>query len=906
MGDKVSVQGAYISEVGAGSDTIELKGVESGKTRTINYIKEINEYPTALEDKDPDTDAPSLPLINGFQRIKSERDTFTYKIKDNETYISKQYYLNTNGESGYTFLPRRYIYPDRVGTDPIPTSIWTTGDLYVSGRSTEQIAGQFVSTDYMFIEGGDGDQDYNASNGFYRIRSDNARLTLMRRMDGLAEFTILRDRTIRINGAPIEGYYPTSTEPCEEIYNTFTDYFKISLDSGFASPESIAEEITKQMKSPDTGTTFRINDNAGNPRDITISYNSNTHKPFLCASVDTFSKAQLVAYNTRGATDLQNSLNYISNYYNIFSKRPDMREAGQNCNTSFGESMLNEVLVADRTTSTIKTSWLWNQNNLDNLRALFKTQKLYPDLFDNENFHAIQPPLVAEHSVKDTRFLHINRLELTGEKLGGDNMNTTDNGSGKPLEETKQSVPLFFYFDKDREDIYSEGRSTAELCYGFATKFTLINTDYIELHPELIGGINLGAFGNGTSIKKIHSGTKMGFDWSFNAYGSVMACGLNGRSDKDFNTVNEWGILNASSAGVKDINPVSGLLRYNYVGADNPVFKYDEDQQRFYFSQLHTAEVAGQATVGAGDNFKGSERVDNTPQGGAVVYKVNKRVNKYTYTPDMKPYENQRNATFKPTGGTSGERNLSIKNRNINTWSIFDSVGGVFLTDLGYDKEDFRNSLWGILGFTYDQLFSPLTADNNRISRVSQNNLSALALPTTNATVVPSDLKNYIVNQYGAVYFTNQIPTSSVITSTGLAPKLIEMNPAISQGTSSVNIQALNLPRKMIRPYYTIRSDLIDNNPYIGGKDSRTSLPVIGICDKQYSGADYFFGSDNEFTFTITKKKVITSITTAITDPNQTFARVDRDSAVIYKILKEQNQEVDLIGQYLKKLDKKK
>ena len=73
----------------------------------------------------------------------------------------------------------------------------------------------------MFIGGGDGDQAYNASNGFYRIRSDNARLTLMRRMDGLAEFTILRDRTIRINGAPIEGYYPTSTEPCEEIYNTF-------------------------------------------------------------------------------------------------------------------------------------------------------------------------------------------------------------------------------------------------------------------------------------------------------------------------------------------------------------------------------------------------------------------------------------------------------------------------------------------------------------------------------------------------------------------------------------------------------------------------------------------------------------------------------------------------------------
>ena len=35
VGDKVSVQGAYISEIGAGADTIELKGENFGKRRTI-------------------------------------------------------------------------------------------------------------------------------------------------------------------------------------------------------------------------------------------------------------------------------------------------------------------------------------------------------------------------------------------------------------------------------------------------------------------------------------------------------------------------------------------------------------------------------------------------------------------------------------------------------------------------------------------------------------------------------------------------------------------------------------------------------------------------------------------------------------------------------------------------------
>ena len=114
------------------------------------------------------------------------------------------------------------------------------------------------------------------------------------------------------------------------------------------------------------------------------------------------------------------------------------------------------------------------------------------------------------------------------------------------------------------------------------------------------------------------------------------------------------------------------------------------------------------------------------------------------------------------------------------------------------------------------------------------------------------------------------------------------------------------LQKSVLRPYYTIRSDIIDDNHYIGGENSKTLLPVVGICDKQYSGGDFVFGSDNEFVFTITKKKVITSITTSITDPNQSFARVDPDSAVIYKIMKNVKTEEDLISNYLKGLEKQR
>jgi len=909
VGDKVSIQGAYISEIGAGADTVEFKGESLGKTRTINFIRELQEYPTDIDDLNPDDPTErAVPLINGFQRIKSIRDTFTYELKDNETYISQQYYLNTNGESGYVFLPRRFIYPDPTGSDPIP-NVWTSTDQYIVGRTNEQIPNQFVSSDYMFIYGGDADQDYNIDTGFYRLRSDNSRLTLMRRIDTGILYTLLRDKTIRKGAPPLSGYYPTSTEPCEEEYEIYTDYFKVSIDSGFTSPENLGEEITKQLKNPDKGTKFKIKDNQGNPRDISVSYTSNTFKPFLCASIDTFSKKHLTAYNARD--NLQLALNYISNYYNIYCKRPEIRVAGQKCNTSLGVAVGIQVLPADRTTSTITTTYEWTDPNLENLRDLFKAQKLYPELFDNDNFHNIQPStLTFVPSVKNTRFLHINRTLRIGEKLGGDNMNTTDDGSGQPAQATKQSVPIFFYFDSTKEDTYTEGQDTDNLCYGFASKYYVGTTGYIQLHPELIGGINIGAFGD-DGATRIHSGQSIGFDWSFNSYGSVMACGTNGRSDYDYLGVNEWGILNASksASGIEPINPVSGLLRYNYIGANNPLFKYDPDQQRFYFSQLHTPELAGQAEVGAGDNLTDNEKQDNTREGGAIVYKVNKRVNRYTFTPDMKPYDTVSKITYKKTDEISaGVRDIVVKNRNIQSWAIFDSVCGVYFTDLGYDKEDFSRSMWGILGFTYNQLFSEATSSNNRISRVSNLNLDSLNLLTTNGTVAPSDLRNYIVNQYGAVFFTTQIPTTSVLTSTAhtTSPQYIESTPAITQGTSSENILAQNLPRKMLRPYYTIRSDIIDNNPYVGGKDSKTTLPVCGLCDKQYSGADYFFGSDNEFTFTITKKKVITSITTAITDPNQSFARVDNDSAVIYKIMKNRRDEEDLITNYLKKLESKK
>ena len=902
VGDKVSVQGAYISEVGAGADTIEFKGEKIGKTRTIKYIKEVNEYPSNVRDYDMDPEAPSLvlmpPLITGFQRLRSEEDTFTYDVKDNETYITNQYYLNLSGDSGYVLLPRRFAYPETLPTTD--NTLFNNQDDFTTGRTHKQIEGQVASCDYSFVYGGNKDAVWDKDTGLYKISNDNSRLTLMRRIDVGMDLRPYLNVGIGYGGA---GTIPSNEEPCRKKYAIYQDYFKVSADKGFTAPDNLAQEITKQFKKAGDPQVFQYVDHDDNIRDISVIYSTNTYKPFLCASVDTFREDNLVEYlKEEGTTgkDILKSQNYYSNYYNIYCKRPELRIAGQELNTYTGlMSTFGEISYQSPKTE-ILTNLIFNDENLLKLKKFIEVQALYPELFDNDNFNRIVPTALEtgqKFNVDNVRFLHMNTEHRTGldKYLGGDNMDQTTSSTT-----SKQSVPLFFFYDKNNKDKKTDGTSVDDLCYGFATKNAF---NMLALHPEKLSrGINGRLFGPDENID-IADGTIIGYDWSFNAYGSVCAVGLNGRSELDYGLVNNWGVKTSGIQEADAVNKTSGLLRYNYVGSINPIFKYENDH--FNIEGLHTPELAGQVTAQAGDNGPSPTTPDNTPQGGVSVYKINKRINQYVYTPDMKPYDTDKAGKYTLIGEHGAEeRTLSIKNRNIKSWAIFDSICGVFFTDLGYDKEDFQRGLFGILGFRHKQVSGTITADNNRNTRISQDDSNGLL--TTNSLVAPSDTRDYIVNQFGAVFFTTQIPTSSVIVlQDGSHPKA-ECDPAISQSSGSFKVVGTDLPRKMLNPYYTIRSDIIDSNHYVGGEDSKSVLPVVAICDKQYSGGDFVFGAENEFTFTITKKKVITTITTAITDPNQSFARVDDESAVIYKIMKNVRTEEDLISNYLKGLEKQR
>jgi hypothetical protein len=908
VGDRVSVKGAYISEVGAGSDTVELKGTNTGERRTVEYTLEEGEHKVSLEDS-YSNGSEALPLITPYQQYTVSASNLTYDIKDNETYITIQYYLNNAGDSGYLSLPRRFA---SLLSSEEDNSHYTNLDKLDQGRPYQEVhEGQFVSDDYMYY---DNSTDATGS-GFYKLRTDCSRYTLMKR-DGVLK---LRRETILDPSYPeenIDNDFPPDLDYISgSKYHIYKQLIKLGVREGFNSPDSISDEITRQLKEASAPVDFKVKFQ-DIIRPVSQYYTTETFKPQLCGSNYTMEKEQYDRFTfSRGDASIpeedrkESAWAYWSNYYNIYHKRPEIREAGQNFNNLWGSNIhnRNDILSDEQSSATIILSLEYNETNLKNISNIFKAQKLYPELFSNENAQKIQP--LMKRGVLEARYLHMNTQysSTRNASLGGDNININASNVNN------QSLPLFIEYQPQNEDKDTGGYDRLNLSYGFATRYRDGTKDYIRLFTERIGGMNAGLFkeaeGSASNVD-INSGTLIGYDYSYNAYGTACLMGYSGRLRYDYATINEWGTGDKNLWKQEDHSgrAASSLgtaryMRYNYVGCNNPLFKYDPENTRFYFSQLHTPELNGQGWISAGDNGSNvSPQIeDNTQNGGGIVYKINKRINPYTYTPDMKPYEFDMTVSY-PYGHEASsniDREISKPNRSIYPWAIFDSQSGIFISDFGYDENNWDNGLWGILGFTYNQFNKTQSSDNNRLSRIINTNINDLNIPTTNADIVSSDTRNFIVNQFGAVYFTTQLPSSSTLTDRDFLP-------AITNNAVSIKLLAQNLPRKMLRPYYCIRSDIIDSPHYIGGDNSNNDLPVVAICDKQYSGGDFYFGAEGDFIFTITKEKTITNITTSIHDPDQSFSQVNSDSAVIYKIESNVVNDISIAEELMEGLKKKK
>jgi hypothetical protein len=555
--------------------------------------------------------------------------------------------------------------------------------------------------------------------------------------------------------------------------------------------------------------------------------------------------------------------------------------------------------------------------------------------------------------------------------------------------------PVFFkYTDNTREKFVSpqEFRSIAidGLSYGFAYPVPFnqhLPDGTFDKVVYLIGIENGGVagtprrlFSENTSpvdpnYRSIEQGRKIGFDYHATAYSTAIITPFSGYGNTDIGVsaaVNDGTgadqtvfayptqINHIRSTGdfdnMTDINP---YMTMSYVGANNPAINYNTTTNRFELSRFHTGNnVGNKATAGNPSSAVNSKSLcpsnrtterlispaDKNQEAAQTVYKINPRPPQFGYSPTFIPYTRYDQAyrrqpypetatDFIDNFSTEGVNTIKYDGYNINieAYKIFDSHGGIYIEDWGFDEDNWEDNLWDILGFDYSAVNAKPTSKNVLTKRVDNENSNLLYRPTTNAEVVQTDTKNYVTNQFGAVMYYNSLPYPTCVPNynaantgsrnefvyiKGTAENSYSFTPAnasplelwneVNVLTQSTTISATDLQKSVLRPYYTIRSNILEGATAIGGNPTGANLPIISIVDKYSGASDYFLGNPSDIQFTVTKPTIIGDITTSIHDSDGEYANVDKTSAVIYKIQKVKKTPPSIIEEILEGDDKKK
>ena len=424
------------------------------------------------------------------------------------------------------------------------------------------------------------------------------------------------------------------------------------------------------------------------------------------------------------------------------------------------------------------------------------------------------------------------------------------------------------------------------------------------------------------STKKVTSATLTNDGGSNYKQGDVLELLL--ETDPDPGQIPEPAYIDLTGTKSDIINNDNPLIEMAYAGSNNIACVYDQISNKFGFEYLHMPEFVGndydagitnyitQVTPESGSAPIVSYNIPIDDNAGNEVYKINKRLKKLAFCPDVTPYIDMTGVISNQyqEATTPGEVRLDPMNNAFSPWVIYDSKGGVAINfgqsakideDISpiSQTEAWNNSVLGILGYSYEQ-FNPevITSKNTYQGRLTSNNLNSVFFPTTNGELLTSDTNTYYMNPFGAVLYTNQLPTcldlqlsntSSFSDGKGSAIPW-HFLPSIVKPTKSMKLEGVNLPRVTLNPYMTIRSDLVTHKKYIGGSNSGLSLPIIGIVQKINADKDYLETTLGEV-FTVTEPMKFSSITTAVCDPDGSLSLLDQGSTVIYKIAKNDNIE---------------
>ena len=835
-------------------------------------------------------------------RSSAVENASTISVRDDTAYFKISYYINMNGHN-YIQLPRRWWFQESLQSN----NYTNFDDRKNYGMS---LSDPFATDDYVLYDdfyqltGNPGYGEVDQDNGYLsKVRNDNSRFTIM-----------IRDNT----------YYSESSasgnltgfgvrDPENAIYHMYEELKEINVEKGFNSPEYISEDITRQLQEVKSQEVFQkrssadITDNPdrpGFPVPVYGTYSTETYKPFNCAGMytrDTNAVANLQSvyfdYYIKNGSSPNNASGweYLQNYHIVGCKRPELYTTGRliNYNGSTYEGIVGTTMEFYDGTFNTDTESIGIETNIpydlvDNFRDFIRAQEKYPEVWNI--FSDSRTPYDDGDTINNSRWFHMNRFpnaSMTGTYLdiqlgwGGYVLPTGGNASSN-----YNSVIVPFKYDPLQNDKYYDDpvESLGEYSYGCFGKSA---NDLIVVYPTDNNGSGSTLFNmlNASGYNHIESGRRCGYDMHFTAPGTAWCLPFSGFTNTPIDYDNRGALItNFNIARNSDYHIITNYKvdtseqrKQLYLGADEPTLKWDGTH--FSFSQLHTALYRGNDAY-ANAPFV-DEATDPDTQANDKVFKINPMETYTDYTPARMPYVLSKKITINKTGGDHVYE-TNVLNSNLEPWTIYDSQTGIAIEDFGLDVNKWKGTLWDLLGFSYKQFHS---STNNRLQRIDNTNLNDLSVITTNANLLNEKTQGYSQNLWGAPLYNNMMPlVASLLDKNGVYQSTYY--PPIIQACDSIDIVADNLPTRMIRGYYTIRSNLLSDTPYIGGKVNNTTMPIIGIVDKINGDGDFYFGSESSLEFTITKPLRLASLTCSVHDPDGSYANCSEQNTILFKIQK--------------------
>ena len=920
IGDTVSIQSAHIAQRGAGGEVIEMKGKTLGK-KTINYTKFTNSSFVGNFSSIQDSDFFIRYSPTGFAKQDAENIDEEVDMKDNEATIVVEFYKTTNGENCMT-LPRNfgnasggnasvtpYTKSNGAGLDTA-AEYWEVQDGFPLGCNVcDYDLRRRLIFDITQRTDDDWSYEYNMRSFTgaeqvvgRKVRQDNSRFTIFKRKSMVYNGSEVSAEDLASSLQPKAGVRP---DPAVADYVRFKKKVTLKTDAGYNTPSNIASQITDQLTEPED--TKIIIDSEGIEKTIiqegklNITTTSPSFKSFSSSCAKDFFNATLsnhMPINVTSGSSVQSgrSVAYSNAYDYIGFKRPDFVETGREAFAYHGNHLTEQISKTTKTESVIKTNITWSDEVLLKIKKFFDSQALYPELLDGgtESISALKRTNYATFNTTSAslngsfrevgRFLHLDiGAESQGssksdiEPLGDDMYNVSYRTLGANASD-RTSAPLFIYFDKNTSHLTASdtiGDTDYNLAYGFARKID----DKIAFTTKLIGGIPDEYFDQGPSSSVIRIRTKIGYDYHFSAYGNAALALHSG-----YNPLQYFGHQSFIQGGA---------VENVYIGADNPLFNFDTVKNRFEFKNLHTAEKTGNF-YNAGDPQTPGDILGPPPSGTAQdpVYFINKQMRYDNWSPDMHPYPKinlKAPAATKPNDGLQSFINPPERLQSALT---YDAHSGISIVDMGIDETNWTDSMWGLLGFRYGQF-------NGSGSNVGNQNFQFSDLPsnvkavTTNALLTSLQSQQYVMNAFSvplikpmvgcAVNYFNSSVTHATIGTTGHTASFA-IAPAISVQQESTVLKAVDLPRKILRGYFLVNSDILDQANYYQQANPLSTMAVVG---KYNSAEDFVNFEGGGPVFTVTRKKTITDIKTQILDPEGSLAQIGDNSGVIYKIDKQ-------------------